>query len=328
MDPTPGAEETYENVIAEGADEDSGLAEMRLSVALKRLVDEPSALNAFLIPLLDPPLDVDEEGAETKSAERADRDVYDRSFPFARAYGIPLPKAESEATADPSRYPALNAYFAEINHWRRIDLDWLMAAKQVAEWVDDFVNNTSLALAFELPAMAGGERKVLLFVADAQVGNWLSWDKIGKWKPRNGAQPSQKTANMEKLLQRAAFYKVGHHGSHNSTLKAKGVERMRTSGKLTAFVPVSTRVAKAAGWGKMPLPNIMNALDELTGGRVVLSHGAVWPHTDEEEIAKARKEIGVEASTTSLWSECVEEECDENTVRIDVPLWVQVAIDY
>ena len=60
--------------------------------------------------------------------------------------------------------------------WRRIDEDWLGSAAQFALNLDSATNNTSLVLAVGLSP--GGE--VLLFPADAQVGNWLSWQDF-RW---------------------------------------------------------------------------------------------------------------------------------------------------
>jgi hypothetical protein len=60
-------------------------------------------------------------------------------------------------------------------------------------------------LAFEL----GKGGKVLLFAADAQRGNWISW--------KDGDQ----TITATDLLDRTVVYKVGHHGSHNATLNGK-----------------------------------------------------------------------------------------------------------
>src|SRR6266699_2202355 len=68
--------------------------------------------------------------------------------------------------------------------------------------LDSMTNNTSLVLAIEL---ADGD--VLLFAADAQVGNWLSWQDL-KWTV--GTSP----VTGPDLLKRTIFYKVGHHGSH------------------------------------------------------------------------------------------------------------------
>ena len=44
--------------------------------------------------------------------------------------------------------------------------------REFALKIDNDVNNTSLALALEL-----ADKRVLLFPGDAQVGNWLSWDR-------------------------------------------------------------------------------------------------------------------------------------------------------
>jgi len=56
--------------------------------------------------------------------------------------------------------------------WRRIDEEWLYAAESFALKLNRGINNTSLVLAIELPQT----KKVLLFVGDAQAGNWKSWD--------------------------------------------------------------------------------------------------------------------------------------------------------
>ena len=48
------------------------------------------------------------------------------------------------------------------------------------------------------------------------------------------------------LLACTIFYKVGHHGSHNATLKAKGLEMMKSL--KTAAIPVDQVVAKKMSW--------------------------------------------------------------------------------
>jgi hypothetical protein len=66
----------------------------------------------------------------------------------------------------------------------------------------------------------------------------------------------------ESLLERTIFYKVGHHGSHNATLREKGLERMRNR-HLAAVIPVDTKVAHdVKGWKEMPLPAIRTRLEE------------------------------------------------------------------
>lgn len=140
--------------------------------------------------------------------------------------------------------------------WRRIDGDWLGLAADLAMQLDRGVNNTSLVLAFEF-----GDRRVALFVGDAQVGNWLSWQGL-TW----GAGESAVTG--PDLLKRTVYLKVGHHGSHNATLKAKGLELMNHP-DLSAFIPVNQLDAKNIGWNQMPFAGILDALRAHAGARVV-----------------------------------------------------------
>ncbi len=141
--------------------------------------------------------------------------------------------------------------------WRRIDDDWRAGTAEFALALDSATNNTSVALAIEV--VATGE--VLLFPADAQVGNWLSWHAL-TW------QAGGEQVTTPDLLRRTVFYKVGHHGSGNATLKAKGLEMM-TSPKLVAFIPVDHVMAVAKRWGNMPLPSLTEDLKKRCSGRVV-----------------------------------------------------------
>jgi glyoxylase-like metal-dependent hydrolase (beta-lactamase superfamily II) len=322
MNPDPDAPETYEHR--------PGVAATDVGVAVHRLLNEPTAVNALVTPLLDPPLKASAGDDDEDDPLRAKRDVYNRSFPFDHAYGVPLPSAEIEAAANEGDYPPLDSYFLDLNAWRRIDDDWLLAAEGFALWYDNIVNNTSLVLAFELPAATAAERKVLLFVADAQVGNWLSWDELGEtWLRRDGAEPGQEKPDMANLLARTVFYKVGHHGSHNATLKAKGIERMRGDGELTAFVPVSAAVATYVGWDEMPLPEMLDALSARANGRVVLADGSLWPPiADDEQRRKAIERIGLRVSSETLPAKCLKGDCDNQQIEAEVPLWVEIAVGY
>lgn len=140
--------------------------------------------------------------------------------------------------------------------WRRVDG---IGMEALALQFDNIVNNTSLVLAFELEP--GGD--VLLFAADAQVGNWQSWRQIA-WPDK--ADPEQRIAE---LLGRVVFYKVGHHGSINATASAEGLDRM-TSPKLRAFIPVVesfARAKKPKGWD-MPHESMRRVLETRACGRV------------------------------------------------------------
>ena len=167
------------------------------------------------------------------------------------------------------------AFFAERdgsaendpNAWRRIDNKWLAEAENLALQLDSLTNNSSLALAIEL----GSARRVILMAADAQVGNWLSWHE-GSWKTTSDTGASVDVTAAD-LLGRVVLYKVGHHGSHNATLKRKGLELM-TSEELVAMIPVDQDFANnVKGW-KMPYPGLLTELTSRTKGRVIRAdHG-------------------------------------------------------
>jgi hypothetical protein len=70
------------------------------------------------------------------------------------------------------------------------------------------------------------------------------------------------------LLARTIFYKVGHHGSHNATLKAKGLELL-VNGDLIAMIPVDHAMAVKKHWGRMPLPDLVDRIRVKTRGRVL-----------------------------------------------------------
>jgi hypothetical protein len=149
------------------------------------------------------------------------------------------------------------------NEWRRIDTDWLDVTSELALNLDSDTNNTSLVLAFEIGKPGSGQ--VLLFAADAQVGNWLSWQDLS-WKVKDGSNEVALTAHQ--LLERTILYKVGHHGSHNATLSELGLELMNNEG-LVAMIPVDQEKAKDKGWDEMPFGPLLRTLDEKTKGRVI-----------------------------------------------------------
>lgn len=169
----------------------------------------------------------------------------DNAAPFASMDGLPL--------QDATRTRFFNELYFDGPDWRRIDSDWMFGADELALALDSMTNNTSLVLAIEL----GGE-DVLLFAADAQVGNWLSWGDC-KWNV-NG-----KTVDGDDLVRRTILYKVGHHGSVNATLKARGLELMT---KLqTAVIPVDHDMAVKKRWGALPLAPLVTALENATATR-------------------------------------------------------------
>jgi hypothetical protein len=105
---------------------------------------------------------------------------------------------------------------------------------------------------------------VLLFPGDAQVGNWLSWEGL-QWQVRDGSVG--KTVTTRELLAHTVLYKVGHHGSHNATLREKGLELM-SSDELVAMIPVQRQMANKMDW-QMPFPSLLRRLEEKTRGRIL-----------------------------------------------------------
>jgi beta-lactamase superfamily II metal-dependent hydrolase len=146
--------------------------------------------------------------------------------------------------------------------WRRIDDEWLVSGiSQLAIQIDQRTNNSSLAVAFELP-----DGRTLIFPGDAQFGNWFSWNSV-VFKDEAGKAV---TVTTKQLLNRAVFYKVGHHGSHNAT-RPESLHEM-TSGDLVAMIPTDEQFAlqqnKKGSW-RMPAQELNDDLKKYTSQRIL-----------------------------------------------------------
>ncbi|UUZ53612.1 MBL fold metallo-hydrolase [Massilia sp. H-1] len=162
--------------------------------------------------------------------------------------------------------------------WRKIEMDWTQAAETLALNLDSHTNNTCLVLAFEFTDTG----EVMLFPADAQVGNWMSWQDL-RWNVKTATGTQEITA--PDLISRTVFYKVGHHGSHNATLRTLGLEQM-TSEELVAFIPVSKEEAQKNRWMGMPFNPLVKRLGEKTYGRLLV---ADEPKPGEHQLGKLSK---------------------------------------
>jgi hypothetical protein len=174
---------------------------------------------------------------------------------------LPFDGKVSLSFAEAKRDARFANYFSAAQECavRRIDNDWLWAgAQRLALKMDSYTNNTCLVLALELPK----SKQVLLFPADAQAGSWLSWHDQD-YHTKDGRKLS-----CTNLLAETTLYKVGHHGSHNATLKEKGLELM-THPDLVAMLPVEADGVARLGYGQMPLKALMRALGEKTDGRIL-----------------------------------------------------------
>lgn len=203
---------------------------------------------------------------ETSTAMGEDQELFDLSFPFDMRYRMSREKAKDGPD------PFFRQYYGfktagepgekQVPEWRRIDDDWLDAAEDLALRLDRLTNNTSLALAFELV----NSRKVLLFPADAQVGNWMSWHDH-TWTVQEGDR--FRDVDAQDLLARTVLYKVGHHGSHNATLRDKGLKMMNHP-DLVAMMPVDEKTAhEKKRWKKMPFQPLIKDLGKRTRERIL-----------------------------------------------------------
>lgn len=179
----------------------------------------------------------------------------EKAQPFALNLRRPLKTLKKETRRRRAEATGLEGYYRVESDWRNIDQAWLATGERLALQLDNATNNTSLVLAIELQ-----NEDVLLFVGDAQAGNWRSWESV-TWKVKTDGGERRRVTSAD-LLKRTIFYKVGHHGSHNATMKDKGLELMK-SDRLAAFIPVDTKVAhKVKGWEHMPLPAIRERLEK------------------------------------------------------------------
>ncbi len=206
---------------------------------------------------------------ESDSSSEYSSNASQDDLPFEESVGIPMSEADKSSAFYKRYYVNADANnssktIQEYNEARNIDYDWISSAEALALGLDDYVNNTSLAIAIEhIPS-----GKVFLFPGDAQVGNWLSWHELS-WKVTD-AQGKVQIINAEHLLNNTVFYKVGHHGSHNATLKTKGLDMM-THPELSAMIPVNEEFAHGQGgknpW-QMPFHSMYATLKEHTQNRI------------------------------------------------------------
>lgn len=206
-----------------------------------------------------------------------ERELRDLSFPFDGVYRVDPEPAREDDFFQKHYYGEAGTPAEQEMAWRQIEGDWLNSADNLALQLDSDTNNTSLALGIELSP--GG--KVLLFPGDAQVGNWLSWHDLD-------------TIDAADLLRRTALYKVGHHASHNATLREKGLELMERP-DLVAMIPVDEKMAHRPkggnpdGWD-MPFFPLLERLKEKTRGRVLRADSGRPPAADLADLSDAERE--------------------------------------
>jgi hypothetical protein len=208
-------------------------------------------------------------GAHARAAEleltRDEEELANLSYPFDKVFRVPVEAAKQDPFFRDLYYGEAGERSERDLAWRRIETDWLSSAGGLALQLDSNTNNTSLALAIELVPSG----RVLLFPGDAQAGNWRSWHKL-TWPKAAGGDGEVTAAD---LLRRTVLYKVGHHASHNATMREQGLEMMEDP-DLVAMIPVDEAMAhkpkggSPKGWD-MPFPPLLERLRQKTHGRVI-----------------------------------------------------------
>jgi beta-lactamase superfamily II metal-dependent hydrolase len=241
-----------------------------------------------------------------RSATSGDKEIFERSLPF----GGSLEEIKSDSVSYKLLLRSFEQKYGMIDsedehlEWRKIDVDWLYAAESLSLAINGKTNNSSLVLAVELTGT--DPKKILLFVGDAQVGNWLSWHELS-WP---GDEDADSQITVEDMLNRTVLYKVGHHGSHNATLKDKGLEMM-TSPELVALIPVDSAWAdEKMGW-EHPAHSLLKRLQTKSKGRIIRTDnipGEDAPLEKPDNISKKdwkafTKELDWDKGPEKLWIE-------------------------
>ncbi len=243
--------------------------------------------------------------------ERVDS-AKDDFAPFRQPFSASYAQAQQE--------PFFKEHYFDADAGQQIEDEWLRGAGQFALQLDDLTNNTSLVLALRLP-----DSRVLLFVGDAMVGNWLSWELIqpADWVRKGPGGDIQNPPTIKELLGSVAVYKVGHHGSHNATLRDRGVRRMPKS--VISFVPTDRNFPQATydkAW-QIPLDSLLDDLQARTGGQIVL------PYDDPRIDAQFHKRIESSAGQLPAMERDVKREKTgvvDHITEGPVELWRQIRI--
>lgn len=184
-------------------------------------------------------------------------------------------------------------YEGKENSWRTISLEWLSQAENLALFMDNFTNNSSLVLAIELV----GSGKFFLFVGDAMTGNWASWEEV-KFKDSD--------ITLEDILANTVMYKVGHHGSHNASFKPLCEKMVHED--LIAMIPVDksdSNITKERYPWHMPAKNLNKRLIELTRNRIIRMDDVYDAKCNpvKEPAKSSWKKSGVKVKFTDLFIE-------------------------
>ena len=226
----------------------------------------PSALKGALSAQILGPSPKDSEGEFAASDNKAEQYLAavsakglpdtSRFSPFDREW----PASAADYPPDAFRPWRTPAEMQEALH--AVQPDTLAAA---ADLLDGTLNNQSLVVLFTCKG------KKLLFVGDAQWGNWAYW-LYGKGV--KGKDPGI-SESARKILGSIDFYKVGHHGSTNATpIPAVGAMPQSCAAMCsteTGFPSKKRTYGSIAKKTEVPRIALMEALEKQTNSRLVRS---------------------------------------------------------
>jgi beta-lactamase superfamily II metal-dependent hydrolase len=154
------------------------------------------------------------------------------------------------------------------------------ALAAAADKLDGTLNNQSLVVLFTCNG------KKLLFVGDAQWGNWAYW-LYGR--AVTGSDPGI-SARAAEILGSIDFYKVGHHGSTNATpIPAVGALNQTCACMCSTAMGAYGSPARKT---EVPRTALMDALETRSSKRLVRSD---WVQANDTKAEpQAREEVGEE----------------------------------
>jgi hypothetical protein len=149
------------------------------------------------------------------------------------------------------------------------------ALAAAADKLDGTLNNQSLVVLFTCKG------KKLLFVGDAQWGNWAYW-LYGK--AVSGNDPGI-TDRAKDILGSIDFYKVGHHGSTNANpIPAVGALNPHCAAMCSTATGAYGTPSKGT---EVPRTKLMDALESKTGKQLVRSDWVAAGETKPDPQAQA-----------------------------------------
>jgi beta-lactamase superfamily II metal-dependent hydrolase len=125
--------------------------------------------------------------------------------------------------------------------------------------IETFLNNQSLVVLFTFAD------KNLLFVGDAQAGNWEYWLYKLDAPIKDPTKAGDIVDQSQQILRTIDFYKVGHHGSTNAT-PIQAVDAMGKNHSANGFVAMCSTefgvFGKTANESEVPRTPLMKALGD------------------------------------------------------------------